>query len=163
MLGARCCTKIEFGSESPGGPVYSLAKSSRHRILRLFAPLAARVYDPSKSSLYLIRARVFGIVFYPSENSHGRLGSHRILVPVGGSILHPNPVAVVIEHIVSINRNSDVMHFGSPSGLGRVYHPPNQSWTSVIHLNPVMVVIEFRLSIMHRPGPRFAHRRRFVA
>ena len=40
---------------------------------------------------------------------------------------------------------------GRQSGLGRVYHPPKQ------YLNPVTVVIEFRLSIIHRPGLRFAH------
>ena len=66
----------------------------------------------------------------------------------------------MIEHIISSYSNSDVIHFGSPERPR-----PSVSSTqpiSVIHSNPVTVtvtvVIEFRLSIIHRPGPRFAHR-----
>ena len=140
---------IEFGSES-------VAKSILHRnpvdIEFCWPAPGTRVYDPSKSSRHrtMIRVRVSGPVYHPSENSS------RIRVRVSGPVYPPGPGPFTVANIISNYRNSDAIHFGSPE-------QPRPSVSkaqpiSVIHPNPVTVVIEFRLSIIHQPGPRFAHR-----
>ena len=95
------------------------------------------------------------VIEFGSESSIGKQQSSNS-GPSRGASLSPGPFTVLIEHIISSYRNSDAIHFGSPER-------PRPSVSSaqpisVMHPNPVTVVIEFRLSIIHRPGPRFAHR-----
>ena len=89
---------IEFGSES-------VAKSILHRnpVDIEFCWPATRVYDPWKSSRHrtIIRVRVSGLVYHPSENS-----SHRIRVRVGGPVYPPGPGPFTVANIISSYRNS---------------------------------------------------------
>ena len=79
-----------------------------------------------------------------------------IQVRVCGPVYPPGPWPFTVANNISSYRDSDAIHFGSPE-LPRPIVSKAQP-ISVIHPNPVTVVIELRLSIIHRPGPRFAHR-----
>ena len=141
-----------------GGPVYSPSKSCRHRIL--FAGLLESMILRNPVVIeFGSESAAQSPVYHPSENS-----SYRIRVRVGGptaaqSILpgHPLSPSHRTHHFKLSKFRRHPFRPGRQSGLGRGYHPPNQCLSS-IQIQPGTVVIEFRLSIIHRPGPRFAHR-----
>ena len=136
-----------------GGPVYSPSKSSRHRIL--FAGPLEPMIHPGKASRHRTRVRASGPVYHPLENS-----SHRIRVRVGrGPVCPPGAIHGRHRTIISSYRNSEFIYFGSPK-RPRLPSVSSTQPISGIHPNPVTAVIklEFRLSIIHKPGPRLAHR-----
>ena len=146
---------IEFGSASAA---HSIIHLSRKTVVIEFGPESAvsieiqstsnsvrrptRVYDPSKSSRPQIRVRVSGPFYHPLETVVIEFGSESAAQPIfpGHS---PSQSSSNTSFQVAEIQTSLASISGRQSGLGRVYHPPNQ----ICHPS------KSSLSIIHWPGP----------
>ena len=131
---SRKTVVIEFGPEC----LFSIEIQSTSNSVRR----PTRVYDPSESSRPQIRVRVSGPFYHPLEKvviviEFGSESAGQSILPGhSASQSSSNTSFQVAETQTSLASIS-----GRQSGLGRVYHPPNQ----ICHPSK---------SIIRRPGPQ---------